>query len=213
MDKVLNDLNVDCIQLARANIILSSGTEAGLGLLMLVSSAPATYHDVMTMLDSDSRSTAAALQLGKDGSRTLGGLGFTARGTIGLASVMSEAAANSRWLMGVSRWAGAPPVGLASRGLMVLWCFNTRMARLRNASLCHLPPRSVVGWLVVLAAVGLAGGLAVASAELLAVLSLARPVRQPVLRLGPGLVRPAVPLAVDTSALPLRQTASIIVIN
>jgi hypothetical protein len=126
MDKVLDDLNVGCVRLARSSIILSSGTETGLGLLMLVSSAPATYHDAMTMLDPNSRSTPAALRLGQDSSLTLGGLGFTARGTIGLAAVMSETAANSRLLMGISRWAGrAGWVGVAgSYGFVVFQYAN-----------------------------------------------------------------------------------------
>jgi hypothetical protein len=103
---VLADMHIRLVRASRINInAMSFGAEVGMGVLMLVSSAPATYQDAMDLFDPARRSREAVLRLGEHGSLTAGGLAFTTKGLIGMHSVLSRTALSSRMLT-VSRWSG-----------------------------------------------------------------------------------------------------------
>jgi hypothetical protein len=104
-NNVLDDLNTRFVRAGRLNLF-AGGTEAGLGVLMMASSAEPTYRDLVESLDPDRRSTASVLRFGQHGMLFVSGSSFVVRGGAGLAMVWSRAAARSTRLFGLSKFAG-----------------------------------------------------------------------------------------------------------
>jgi hypothetical protein len=104
-DNVLDDLNSRFVRAGRLNLFVG-GTEFGLGLLMMASSAEPTYRDLVESLDPDRRSTASVLRLGQHGMLFVSGSSFVVRGGAGLAMAWTRAAARSTRLFAVSKFAG-----------------------------------------------------------------------------------------------------------
>jgi hypothetical protein len=91
---------------------LEGGIQAGTGLYLVYSSAPAAYSDLLVLHDPESRSLKTVIRFGTDVSRVAAGSSMLLSGSINLASGFSQTIRSSSRLMALSRWSGR--AGLAA---------------------------------------------------------------------------------------------------
>jgi len=98
----------------------------GFGVWMMYETAPATWNDLLVVLDSQTRSSGSVLRLGEHGSFFLSGSAMAISGTTLMTVAFTSSANTASSLMAVSRWAGRFGVVMivAGEGFMVWQYFD-----------------------------------------------------------------------------------------
>lgn len=149
----------------RVETTVGGGANIGIGILLMVDTAGAAHDDLLAVLNPTSRSEAAMLTLGRDGSLFLSGASMTVAGSSSLAGLLTTNEVMLGRLTTLSEWSGRGGfiLALGAEGF-VIWQYNEGQINARQAGTFSASLLGSIGGGLAGAEAGAAGGAATGAA-------------------------------------------------